>query len=289
MVRKRSGFRKKALNFAIVAVRDPWSGTQNFLVVPLVIEAHKVVLSASSSVFNTILKRYSHPHPFIYLKGARALDLDALIEFMYCGEVKVGQDQLESFIETAEEFRVQGLCQDTFREETNSPDTQKTCLNPDSTSSLKLCQQNAPGNVTDEILEEQNSSQLGRNSKSSTGYPSKTKELGKLRCLINDFLSGQVTKFKLAEEVKEYKDLVKFSMKKADVKFGSGARTEHQCMLCGTTKRNKTHLLDHIENAHFSKVLDNTCNVCGRRMSTKQSLLCHHQRMHAHKKSVPKK
>ena len=35
MVRKRSGFRKKALNFAIVAVRDPWSGTQNFVVVPL--------------------------------------------------------------------------------------------------------------------------------------------------------------------------------------------------------------------------------------------------------------
>ena len=33
MVRKRSGFRKKALNFAIVAVRDPWSGTQNFVVV----------------------------------------------------------------------------------------------------------------------------------------------------------------------------------------------------------------------------------------------------------------
>ena len=35
MVRKRSGFRKKALNFAVVAVRDPWSGTQNFVVVPL--------------------------------------------------------------------------------------------------------------------------------------------------------------------------------------------------------------------------------------------------------------
>ena len=35
MVRKRSGFRKKALNFAIVAVWDPWSGTQNFFVVPL--------------------------------------------------------------------------------------------------------------------------------------------------------------------------------------------------------------------------------------------------------------
>ena len=82
------------------------------------IEAHKLVLSASSSVFNTILKKYSHPHPFIYLKGAKAVDMDAIVEFMYCGEVKVGEDQLESFIETAEEFGVEGLCQDMYKEET---------------------------------------------------------------------------------------------------------------------------------------------------------------------------
>ena len=54
---------------------------------------------ASSSVFNTILKKHSHPHPFIYLKGAKAVDMDAMVEFMYRGEVKVGQDQLKSFID----------------------------------------------------------------------------------------------------------------------------------------------------------------------------------------------
>jgi len=254
-----------------------------------VIEAHKLVLSASSSLFNTILKKHSHPHPFIYLMGARAVDMDALIEFMYCGEVKVEQDQLKSFIETAEEFRVQGLCQDIFKEETNCQDKHKACLNPDSTSSLKLCQRNVLGNVTDQILEEQTSSHLGRSSKSSPGCASKTKQLGKLRNLIDDFLSGEVTKFKLAEEVKEYKDLEKFLMKKKDGKAGSGVRREYQCMLCGTTKGNKTHLLDHIENAHFSKVLDNTCNVCKKRMSTKQSLRCHQQRKHAHKKPLANK
>jgi len=248
-----------------------------------VIEAHKLILSAFSSVFNTILKKHSHPHPFIYLMGARAVDMDALIEFMYCGEVKVEQDQLKSFIETAEEFRVQGLCQDIFKKETNSLDTQKACLNLDLPSSLKVCQQNVLGNATDETLEEQKYSHLGRNSKSSPGCASKTKQLGNLRYLIDDFLS---TKSKLAEEVKEYKDLEKFSIKKKDGKFGSGARVEHQCMLCGTKKRDKTHLLDHIECAHFSKVLDNTCNVCQKRMNTKESLRSHQQRKHAHKKPV---
>ena len=44
MVRKRSGFRKKALNFAILAVRDPWSGTQNFFVVPLGLHVKQLVV-----------------------------------------------------------------------------------------------------------------------------------------------------------------------------------------------------------------------------------------------------
>ena len=35
VVRKRSGFRTKALNFAIIAVPNPWSGTQNSVSVTL--------------------------------------------------------------------------------------------------------------------------------------------------------------------------------------------------------------------------------------------------------------
>ena len=251
------------------------------------IEAHKLVLSASSSVFNTILKKYSHPHPFIYLKGTKAVDMDAIVEFMYCGEVRVGEDQLESFIETAEEFGVEGLCQDMYKEEITSSDTQKTCLDPGSTTSLERCQQSGLGYVTDKILEDHGSSHLAL--KSSPVSSTKTKQFGKLRSLIDDFLSGQVTKYEMAEEVKEYKDLEKFAMKRKDGKYGSGARMEHQCMLCGTKFRNKTHLLDHIECAHFSKVLDNKCNICGKRMSTKQSLRCHESRMHAPKKADVKK
>jgi len=239
------------------------------------IDAHKLVLSASSSVFNTILKKHSHPHPFIYLKGAKAVDMDAMVEFMYRGEVKVRRDQLKSFIETAEEFKVQGLCQDVCKEKTNSPDNRKTCPNPDSPFSLKRC------DVKDEILEEQGIIHSGRSSKSPDRPPTKAKQLGKLRSLIDNYLGGQVT---LAEEVKEYKDLEKFATKRKDGKHGSGARVEHQCMLCGSKSKNKTHLLEHIEGAHFNKVLDNKCNVCGKRMSTKQNLLLHQRRIHGPQK-----
>jgi len=236
------------------------------------IEAHKLVLSATSSVFNTILKKHSHPHPFIYLKGAKAVDMDAMVEFMYCGEVKVRRDQLKSFIETAEEFRLQGLCQGAREEKINWPENKKICPNPDSTSSLRRC------DVKDEILEEQGFGHSGRSSKSSPDRPpSKARQLGKLKSLIDNFLGGQVT---LAEEVKEYKDLEKFVARIKDGKYGSGARVELQCMLCGSKRKNKNHLLEHIEGVHFSKVLNNKCKVCGKRSSTKQGLLFHLRKIH---------
>jgi len=73
-----------------------------------IFETHKLVFATSSSVFNNILRRYSHPHPMIYLRGLKASDM-ALLEFMYCGEVKVKEDQLQSFLAAAQELNVQGL------------------------------------------------------------------------------------------------------------------------------------------------------------------------------------
>ena len=38
------------------------------------VEAHKVILSASSSFFQNILKRNKHSHPLIYMKGMKYED-----------------------------------------------------------------------------------------------------------------------------------------------------------------------------------------------------------------------
>ena len=42
----------------------------------------------------------------IYLRGIKASDMDSLLEFMYCGEVQVKEDQLQSFLAAAEELKV---------------------------------------------------------------------------------------------------------------------------------------------------------------------------------------
>ena len=73
------------------------------------IEAHKVILAASSPFFDKILSRNKHPHPLIYLKGFQSKDLLAILDFLYFGEANVYQENLDSFLEIAEELKLKGL------------------------------------------------------------------------------------------------------------------------------------------------------------------------------------
>ena len=59
------------------------------------VEAHKVVLACSSPVFQNILKRNKHAHPLLYMRGMKSEDLFAILEFLYCGETNVYQENLD--------------------------------------------------------------------------------------------------------------------------------------------------------------------------------------------------
>ena len=77
-------------------------------------QAHKVVLSACSPFFRNVLKRNPHQHPLLFLKGVSLKDLQAVLNFMYHGEVNVAQDDLNSFLQVAEDLRVKGKFQFFF-------------------------------------------------------------------------------------------------------------------------------------------------------------------------------
>ena len=74
-------------------------------------QAHKVILSACSPFFRGVLKRNPHAHPLLYLKGVKYVDLVAVLNFMYHGEVNVAQEELNSFLAVAEDLKVKGLTQ----------------------------------------------------------------------------------------------------------------------------------------------------------------------------------
>lgn len=55
------------------------------------LKAHKVVLSACSSVFQTMLKNNSCPHPIIYLHNIKCPDVEAILKFIYTGKTMNSQ------------------------------------------------------------------------------------------------------------------------------------------------------------------------------------------------------
>merc|ERR1712142_419479 len=75
------------------------------------VQAHKVILSARSPFFKSILRKNPHQHPLVYLKGVKYEDIVAVLDFMYHGEVNVAQDDLNNFLSIAEDLKVKGLTQ----------------------------------------------------------------------------------------------------------------------------------------------------------------------------------
>jgi len=92
------------------------------------IQAHKVILSACSPFFKTVLRRNPHAHPLLYLKGVKYHDLQSVLQFMYHGEVNVAQEELNSFLAIAEELRVKGLTQNNGS--SNNQNQQSTASKP---------------------------------------------------------------------------------------------------------------------------------------------------------------
>ena len=73
------------------------------------ISAHKLVLSACSDFFKSILKRNSHSHPLLYLSGVDSKSLGFVLDYIYHGEVQVYQQELDLFLNIAQKLKIEGL------------------------------------------------------------------------------------------------------------------------------------------------------------------------------------
>ncbi|XP_071531903.1 uncharacterized protein [Panulirus ornatus] len=71
--------------------------------------AHKFVLSACSEYLRTMLCAHPNKHPILYLKDVPKEDLEAILDYMYAGTVRVAHSGLASLLHTAEGLQVKGL------------------------------------------------------------------------------------------------------------------------------------------------------------------------------------
>ncbi|XP_066964660.1 protein tramtrack, beta isoform-like isoform X8 [Macrobrachium rosenbergii] len=70
---------------------------------------HKLVLSTCSDYFCAMFEKTACKSPVIVLKDIKSGELEALLDYMYLGEVNVRQSDLASLIKAAENLRIKGL------------------------------------------------------------------------------------------------------------------------------------------------------------------------------------
>ncbi|XP_062133185.1 protein jim lovell [Drosophila sulfurigaster albostrigata] len=85
------------------------------------IRAHKMVLSACSPFFQRVFAETPCKHPVIVLKDFRGWVVQAIVDFMYRGEISVPQQRLQTLIQAGESLQVRGLVESSVPEHTPTP------------------------------------------------------------------------------------------------------------------------------------------------------------------------
>lgn len=83
------------------------------------ISAHKIILSACSPLFQSILNQNNHSHPWIYLKGIKSTQLNQIIDFVYSGVIDIASEEVQEFLEIAKELQIKGLTNNESHSKSN--------------------------------------------------------------------------------------------------------------------------------------------------------------------------
>ena len=209
------------------------------------VEAHKVILAASSPFFQNILRKNSHPHPMIFMKGVKFEDLQAIVDFLYCGEANIFQENIDAFLAIAEELKLKGL--------TSKPDKIEENMNPN-----KVGTSSKPTFKTEKWISDQIQNNLASIEDQTT---SELSQEGLMP--VQSFVSSDVQELDA-----KVKSLMELSENRA-----SNGRQPYVRKVCGKEGQ-WVAIRDHIESNHLEGV-SLPCSMCEKTYRSRTTLRRH--------------
>ena len=211
------------------------------------VEAHKVILAASSPFFQKLLGRNKHPHPLIYMRGMKSDDLLAIVDFLYHGEANVYQESLESFLAIAEELQLKGLMGKADENVENTNDLDQKFVQK------KVSDHDRSVNIPNKLHAGQKSSK-----KFSEDESERT-------VAVSSYFTG------ILEELDER---VMSMMGKSENKLPNhNQRRADVCKVCGKEGKSD-NIKDHIEANHLEGIVI-PCNLCDKSFRSRNALRYH--------------
>ena len=205
------------------------------------VSAHKLVLSASSEYFKTLfMNNKKHgSNILICLEGTESGDLNNILDYVYNGEVKIFQEDLDRFLAIAQRYKIQGLIS---HESEDQPKQDSGITEKARAEKSVLNQRNQHGPIKTE------NNEISKQSEFKTPN-SIEKQVVQATSNIND-VEGQINQYM--------------------ENLGPG---KFVCKICGKTATKTTNIKNHIET-HLEGI-SYPCTICSKSFRFKNSQMDH--------------
>ena len=229
-----------------------------------------MILTATSPFFQNLLRRNHHPHPLIFLKGVKSEDLSAIVDFLYCGEANVDQENLNSFLAVAEDLQLKGLMGLIEDNKMKKQDVRKQ-----TGKNVKV--KNERSDIYAEPFP------INANPKHETCLESdqsddKYQDPDDLNSQSNPLDEKTEGKFLLSKEMEDLDKTVRSMMEKNPLANGE-KRIAYICKQCGKEGKS-SDIIIHIETFHLGG-LSLSCEICHKIRPSRDSMRRHKKLFHS--------
>ena len=242
-------------------------GDIEFSDVTLVVEdgqllyAHKIILSAASPFFRDVLKQLKTAQPVIYMRGTRGPDLAAVMSFLYCGEVEILEENLESFFLLAQQLQLKGLT----GVEAQKPKQEKAKkMKPNNLAKSET--------ISEENLEELSDMQPKHILETvEDGHKVENENIEMISDVKEELHCNELANDDSKKHAEDLKAEIMFKMEK--LKEG------YKCNVCGKLDAFGSNMRNHVESLHVTG-FTHACNECGMTKASRNALRLHRYKMH---------
>ena len=242
-----------------------------------ILKAHKVVLSASSSVFESIIDDLPQSNSVIYLRGINHGEMEAILKYMYLGEATFSLQRMNEFLSVADSLDIKELSKSI---EFNSEEILKTegstitdedyfCLK-DTIAEEETCISKDESLMKMDAGEESIKAEVNADAQNeSYNYQAREED--------NNYTQSEHVEVKYSCSQCSYRALRKKYLRSHIRSIHDGVK--YDCNLCDYKATQLGNLRTHVQSKHEGIKIP--CNICDQQLNSKASLNMHMKAKHS--------